>query len=181
MSLCRFFSWDSWDSWDTLHSFCTLRARFYTCSFFALLGPFYFDASFCPFYMRTACVWSILLDLSVVFFFFCFLYHLCPIKINYQLSTIVCYGDISSATICFFGLLLWVLLLDRVGKLVVKAVWKLAYKQILVSICKRSKASKALKGFCLFFSNFIATVIIPHSFFSNALFKNSALVVFSHS
>ena len=44
-------------------------------------------------------------------------------------------------------------------KLVVKAVWKLAYRQILVSICKRSKASKALKGFCVFFSNFIATVI----------------------
>ena len=75
MSLCRFFSWDSWDSWDSLYSFCTLfRAHFYTCSFFTLLGPFYFDASFCPFYMRTACVWSILLDLSVVFFFFCFLY-----------------------------------------------------------------------------------------------------------
>ena len=74
MSLCRFFSWDSWDSWDSLYSFCTLRAHFYTCSFFALLGPFYFDASFCPFYMRTACVWCILLDLSVVFFFFCFLY-----------------------------------------------------------------------------------------------------------
>ena len=41
-----------------------------------------FDASFqcrictifCPFYMRTACVRCILLDLSVVFFFFCFLY-----------------------------------------------------------------------------------------------------------
>ena len=29
---------------------------------------------FRPFYMRTACVWCILLDLSVVFFFFCFLY-----------------------------------------------------------------------------------------------------------
>ena len=66
-------------------------------------------------------------------------------------------------------------------KLVVKAVWKLAYRQILVAFCARSKASKSLKGFCLFFSNFIATVIIPHSFFSNALFKNSALVVFSHS
>lgn len=36
-------------------------------------------------------------------------------------------------------------------KLVVKAVWKLAYKQILVAFCARSKASKALKGFCLFF------------------------------
>ena len=55
------------------------------------------------------------------------------------------------------------LLLDRVGKLVVKAVWKLAYKQILVSICKRSKASKAPKGFIWFFYNFIATVLIPHN------------------
>ena len=29
---------------------------------------------FFPLYMQTACVWCILLDLSVVFFFFCFLY-----------------------------------------------------------------------------------------------------------
>ena len=34
--------------------------------------------------------------------------------------------------------------------MVVKAVWKLAYKQVLVSICQRSIASKALKGFCWF-------------------------------
>ena len=41
-------------------------------------------------------------------------------------------------------------LLVRVGKLVVKSVWKLAYKQVLVSICARSIAPKALKGFCWF-------------------------------
>ena len=68
MSLCRFFSWDSWDSWDSLYSFCPLRAHFYTCSFFTLLGPFYFDASFSLF----TCGRYVFL--SVVFFFFCFLY-----------------------------------------------------------------------------------------------------------
>ena len=52
------------------------------------------------------------------------------------------------------------LLLDRVGKLVVKAVWKLAYKQILVSICKRSKASKAPKGFIWFYLQFYCISII---------------------
>ena len=161
MSLCRFFSWDSWDSWDTLHSFCTLRARFYTCSFFALLGPFYFDASFCPFYMRAACVWSILLDLSVVFFFFCFLYHLCPIKIqnqlskiNYQLSTIVCYGDISSATICFFGLCLCVLCTRRVvlidSKSCLEACLQAGFSGNLYKEQRLLKHSKGFVGFCFF-------------------------------
>ena len=59
----------------------------------------------------------------------------------------------------FYFYVLEFFVLVELYKLVVKAVWKLAYRQILVSICKRSKASKALKGFCLFFSNFIATVI----------------------
>ena len=64
----------------------------------------------------------------------------------------------------FYVYVLECFVLVELYKLVVKAVWKLAYKQILVSICKRSKASKALKGFCLFFSNFIATVIIKFHF-----------------
>ena len=41
-------------------------------------------------------------------------------------------------------------ILVRVGELVVKAVYKFTYKQVLVSICQRSIASKALKGFCWF-------------------------------
>ena len=59
----------------------------------------------------------------------------------------------------FYVYVLECFVLVEVYKLVVKAVWKLAYRQILVAFCARSKASKALKGFCLFFSNFIATVI----------------------
>lgn len=39
-------------------------------------------------------------------------------------------------------------ILVRVDELVVKAVYKFTYKQVLVSICQRSLASKALKGFC---------------------------------
>ena len=69
---------------------------------------------------------------------------------------------VSPLIILFYVFYVYVLecfVLVELYKLVVKAVWKLAYRQILVSICKRSKASKALKGFCLFFSNFIATVI----------------------
>ena len=42
-------------------------------------------------------------------------------------------------------------ILARVGELVVKAVCELAYKQVLVSICQRSIASKALKGFIYVF------------------------------
>jgi hypothetical protein len=38
--------------------------------------------------------------------------------------------------------------------MVVKAVWKLAYKQVLVSICQRSIASKALKGLIFVFVYF---------------------------
>ena len=45
-------------------------------------------------------------------------------------------------------------------RLVIKAVWKLAYKQILVSICKRGKASKALKGFCRFLFIFNRTLLL---------------------
>ena len=55
-----------------LHSPCALLYLFLFCFTWSfLLWRF---SSFCPFYMRTACVWCILLDLSVVFFFFCFLY-----------------------------------------------------------------------------------------------------------
>ena len=51
----------------------------------------------------------------------------------------------------FYVYVLECFVLVELYKLVVKAVWKLAYRQILVSICKRSKASKALKGFCFVF------------------------------
>ncbi len=43
------------------------------------------------------------------------------------------------------------LLLVRVGKLVVKAVCKLAYEEVLVAFGSESKASKALKGFIYVF------------------------------
>ena len=43
------------------------------------------------------------------------------------------------------------LLLVRVGKLVVKAVCKLAYEEVLVAFGSGSKASKALKGFIYVF------------------------------
>ena len=64
----------------------------------------------------------------------------------------------------FYVYVLECFVLVELYKLVVKAVWKLAYRQILVAFCASSKASKALKGFCLFFSNFIATVIIKFHF-----------------
>ena len=48
----------------------------------------------------------------------------------------------------------------RVGELVVKAVCELAYKQVLVSICQRSIASKALKGFIYVFVLFNRTLLI---------------------
>ena len=42
-------------------------------------------------------------------------------------------------------------LLAELYKLIVKAVWKLAYKQVLITISTRSTASKALKGFIFVF------------------------------
>ena len=42
-------------------------------------------------------------------------------------------------------------LLAELCKMVVKAVWKLAYKQVLITICVRSTAPKALKGFIYVF------------------------------
>ena len=45
-------------------------------------------------------------------------------------------------------------ILVRVDELVVKAVYKFTYKQVLVSICQRSIASKALKGFIFVFVYF---------------------------
>jgi hypothetical protein len=51
--------------------------------------------------------------------------------------------------------------------LVVKAVWKLAYKQVLVSICQRSIASKALKGFCWFLFIFNGTLLTSIFKFEN--------------
>ena len=152
MSLCRFFSWDSWDSWDSLYSFCPLRARFYTCSFFALLGPFYFDASFCPFYMRTACVWCILLDLSVVFFFFCFLY------INFCSDSFDIFGTFFTSVKFFASCTPVFYLFDTRFQL-------LCYQN-------DRKCQKCQLCHVIFYPSF---------FFSNALFKNSALVVFSHS
>ncbi len=50
-------------------------------------------------------------------------------------------------------------ILVRVGELVVKAVYKFTYKQVLVSICQRSIASKALKGFCWFLFIFNGTLL----------------------
>ncbi len=44
--------------------------------------------------------------------------------------------------------------------MVVKAVCKLVYKQVLVTFGSRSNASKALKGFCWFLSKTIASVLI---------------------
>ena len=152
MSLCRFFSWDSWDSWDSLYSFCTLRAHFYTCSFFALLGPFYFDASFCPFYMRAVCVWCILLDLSVVFFFFCFLY------INFCSDSFDIFGTFFTSVKFFASY---------------TPVFYLFDTRFRYSAIKMIESVKSV--------NYVMSFYIPHSFFSNALFKNSALVVFSHS
>ena len=46
---------------------------------------------------------------------------------------------------CFFVYVFECFVLVELYKLVVKAVWKLAYKQVLVAFCARSKASKALK------------------------------------
>ena len=66
----------------------------------------------------------------------------------------------------FYVYVLECFVLVELYKLVVKAVWKLAYRQILVAFCASSKASKALKGFCLFFSNFIATVLFLNHFFT---------------
>ena len=60
----------------------------------------------------------------------------------------------------YLGLLLWVLLLVRVGKLVVKAVCKLAYEEVLVAFGSESKASKALKGFIYVFVLFNRTLLI---------------------
>ena len=152
MSLCRFFSWDSWDTWDSLFSFCPLRAHFYTCSFFALLGPFYFDASFCPFYMRAACVWCILLDLSVVFFFFCFLY------INFCSDSFDIFGTFFTS---------------------VKFSPPVRLFSTLSTLASRYSTIKMIES--VKSVNYVMSFFIPHSFFSNALFKNSALVVFSHS
>ena len=50
-------------------------------------------------------------------------------------------------------------ILVRVCELVVKAVYKFTYKQVLVSICQRSIASKALKGFCWFLFIFNGTLL----------------------
>ena len=77
----------------------------------------------------------------------------------------------------FYVYVLECFVLVELYKLVVKAVWKLAYRQILVAICKRSKASKALKGFCLFFSNFIATVITVSTVSSVSLKKNTPFIM----
>ena len=75
----------------------------------------------------------------------------------------------------FYVYVLECFVLVELYKLVVKAVWKLAYRQILVAFCARSKASKALKGFCLFFSNFIATVIIKFHFIGQKKHPNTCI------
>lgn len=43
----------------------------------------------------------------------------------------------------------------RVNKMVVKAVWKFTYKQVLVALGSGSNASKALKGFILVLFTFL--------------------------
>ena len=71
------------------------------------------------------------------------------------------YTYISSATIwnghVFYVYVFECFILVRVGKLVVKAVCKFTHKQVLVSICQRSNASKALKGFISVFVPFHRT------------------------
>ena len=52
--------------------------------------------------------------------------------------------------------------LAELYRLVIKAVCKLAYEQILVSICQRSIASKALKGFYGFLFIFNGTLLVKH-------------------
>ena len=117
VSLCRYVAFFR-ETLETLETLCSLFAlsvrTFILVPFLLYLVLFTLTLLFALF----TCGRYVFL--SVVFFFFCFL-HLCPIKIqnqlskiNYQLSTIVCYGDISSATICFFGLCLCVLCTRRV-------------------------------------------------------------------
>ena len=163
MSLCRFFFVRLLRHLRLfvlfLPSPCALLYLFLFCFTWSfLLWRFFF---FCPFFMRAACVWSILLDLSVVFFFFCFL-HLCPIKINYQLSTIVCYGDISSATICFFGLCLCVLCTRRVvlidSKSCLEACLQAGFSGILYKEQRLLKHSKGFVGFCCIFKLFLLSL-----------------------
>ena len=92
---------------------------------------------------------------------------------------IVIYEDIYifrfDQTMFFYVYVLECFVLVELYKLVVKAVWKLAYRQILVAFCASSKASKALKGFCLFFSNFIATVIIKFHFIGQKKHPNTCI------
>ncbi len=62
---------------------------------------------------------------------------------------------------CFFCVYVFeCFILVELYKLVVKAVCKLACKQVLVAICIRSIASKALKGFCGFLYIFNGTLQI---------------------
>ena len=50
-------------------------------------------------------------------------------------------------------------ILAELYKLVIKAVCKLAYEQVLVAICIGSRASEALKGFYGFLLTFYAPVL----------------------
>ena len=57
-------------------------------------------------------------------------------KTNYlQYWNIVCYGDISSATICFFVYMSLSALYSKSNKELVKAIWEFTHKGILVTIC----------------------------------------------
>ena len=57
----------------------------------------------------------------------------------------------------FYVVFEWFVLVE-LDKLIVKSVYKRAYKQFLVAICSRSIASKSPKGFCRFLFNFLWTL-----------------------
>ena len=124
MSLCRFVAFFR-ETLETLETLCTLFAlsvrTFILVPFLLYLVLFTLTLLSALFTLRAACVWCLLLDLSVVFFFFCFL-HLCPIKIqnqlskiNHQLSTIVCFVGFC----CIFKLFL----------LSLQSIWHLSMEQ----------------------------------------------------
>ena len=90
------------------------------------------------------------------FSFVSFTYVPLKSKTNYQnqLSTIVCYGDISSATICFFGLCLCVLCTRRVvlidSKSCLEACLQAGFSGNLYKEQRLLKHSKGFVGFCFF-------------------------------
>lgn len=81
----------------------------------------------------------------------CSLYQYCPFRINCSPSIVlmkVCWYFMR--IILFYVYVFECFILEELCKLVTKTVCKLAYKQILETICTWSNASIALKGFYWF-------------------------------